>query len=74
MVMPLRRAEWLAALEESHRVLLCSGSIVSRIYFSASKVQKYRIHCLLLLFLFWHIPRCLERGCHTLFTRRRLTA
>lgn len=52
MVMPLRRDDWPAILEESHRILLCSSNIVSRIHFSFSKVQKYRVHCLSLLSFF----------------------
>ena len=32
MVMPLRRDDWPAILEESHRILLCSSNIVSRIF------------------------------------------
>lgn len=45
MVMPLRRAD-RPVLEESHRILLCSSNIVSRIHLSTSKVQEYRVHCL----------------------------
>ena len=53
MVMPLRRADRPAILEESHRILLCSSNIVSRIHLSISKVQKYRVHCLSLLSFFF---------------------
>ena len=53
MVMPLRRADQPAVLEGSHRILLCSSNNVSGIHFSTSKVQKYRVHCLSLLGVFF---------------------